>query len=325
MSVLQNNVCVSAMLSHLPSMATLSSWSSSLLSSSRFSNGHELPGRSSWKLRYKPSGCFVGSCFRNLGILGFREGFGLGRRRRSDEVFIGGRRSRSCSNKRDDVFFVKAVSANAGEDGNELLEISRRGSKPTKLLTLPTILTLCRVAAVPALLTVFYLSEEYAAVAGTTIFVAAALTDWLDGYLARKMGVISEFGAFLDPVADKLMVAAALVLLCTRPLAMPWARLHPWILPLPAIAIIGREITMSALREWAASQGGNLHKAVAVSSLGKLKTASQMVAITLLLATQDGRGGALGATGVALLYIAAGLALWSLAVYIKAIFGNLAT
>jgi CDP-diacylglycerol--glycerol-3-phosphate 3-phosphatidyltransferase len=78
------------------------------------------------------------------------------------------------------------------------------------------------------------------------------------------MGVISEFGAFLDPVADKLMVAAALVLLCTRPLAMPWARLHPWILPLPAIAIIGREITMSALREWAASQGGNLHKVFAL-------------------------------------------------------------
>jgi hypothetical protein len=91
---------------------------------------------------------------------------------------------------------------------------------------------------------VFYSSEEYAAVAGTTIFVAAALTDWLDGYLARKMGVISEFGAFLDPVADKLMVAAALVLLCTRPLAMPWARLHPWILPLPAIAIIGREVPL---------------------------------------------------------------------------------
>ncbi len=153
MSVLQNNVCVSAMLSHLPSMATLSAWSSSLLSSSRFSNGHELPGRSSLKLRSKPSGCLVGSSFRNLGILGFREGFGLRWRRRSDEVFVGGRKSRSCSNKRDYVFFFKAVSANAGEDGNELLEISRTGSKPTKLLTLPTILTLCRVAAVPALLT----------------------------------------------------------------------------------------------------------------------------------------------------------------------------
>jgi hypothetical protein len=95
----------------------------------------------------------VGSSFRNLGILGFREGFGLRWRRRSDEVFVGGRKSRSCSNKRDYVFFFKAVSANAGEDGNELLEISRTGSKPTKLLTLPTILTLCRVAAVPALLT----------------------------------------------------------------------------------------------------------------------------------------------------------------------------
>jgi CDP-diacylglycerol--glycerol-3-phosphate 3-phosphatidyltransferase len=145
------------------------------------------------------------------------------------------------------------------------------------------------------------------------------MTDWLDGYLARKMGLSSEFGAFLDPVADKLMVATTLVLLCTRPPAMAWARVAPWLLPLPAIVIIGREITMSAVREWAASQGGDIHKTVAVNKLGKWKTVLQMVALTLLLANRNGGGGdALGIAGVSLLYIAAGLALWSLVMYIRA-------
>lgn len=151
------------------------------------------------------------------------------------------------------------------------------------------------------------------------------MTDWLDGYLARKMGSSTEFGAFLDPVADKLMVATTLVLLCTRPPIAALAKVGPWLLPLPAVAIIGREITMSALREWAASQGGDVHKAVAVNSLGKWKTAAQMVALTLLLAGRDGGGGvALGAAGVSLLYISAGLALWSLAVYIRSMWNRLA-
>ncbi|XP_024388203.1 CDP-diacylglycerol--glycerol-3-phosphate 3-phosphatidyltransferase 2 isoform X2 [Physcomitrium patens] len=199
------------------------------------------------------------------------------------------------------------------------------GSSEKKFLTLPTILTLARVAAVPALLAVFYCEEKWATTAGATIFVVAAVTDWLDGYLARKMGSSSEFGAFLDPVADKLMVATTLVLLCTRPPVAALAKVGPWLLPVPAITIIGREITMSALREWAASQGGDVRQAVAVNSLGKWKTAAQMVALTLLLAGRDGGGGvALGAAGVSLLYVSAGLAVWSLVVYIRSMWNRLA-
>ncbi|CAK9224655.1 unnamed protein product [Sphagnum jensenii] len=210
------------------------------------------------------------------------------------------------------------TTSGGGDDDHR--EVATRGKQlEQKLLTLPTILTLTRVAAVPAMLAVFYSQERWATTAVATIFVLAAITDWLDGYLARKMGSSSEFGAFLDPVADKLMVATTLVLLCTRPPAMAWARVAPWLLPLPAIAIIGREITMSAVREWAASQGEEMHKAVAVNKLGKWKTMSQMVALTLLLANRNGGGGdALGTAGVSLLYVAAGLALWSLVVYIKA-------
>jgi len=203
--------------------------------------------------------------------------------------------------------------------------IARSSLAEQKILTLPTVLTLSRVAAVPALLAVFYSQETWATTAGATIFVVAALTDWLDGFLARKMGSSSEFGAFLDPVADKLMVATTLVLLCTRPPMAALAKVGPWLLPLPAIAIITREITMSALREWAASQGGDIQRSVAVNSLGKWKTAAQMVALTLLLAGRDGGGGiALGAAGVSLLYISAGLALWSLVVYIRSMWKRLA-
>nr|AFK38258.1 unknown [Lotus japonicus] len=126
--------------------------------------------------------------------------------------------------------------------------------EPSKLLTLPTILTLGRVAAVPLLVATFYMDGWRGTAATTSIFIAASVTDWLDGYIARKMKLESSFGAFLDPVADKLMVAATLVLLCTRPLAVDVFGQAPWLLTLPSIAIIGREITMSAVREWAASQ-----------------------------------------------------------------------
>ncbi|KAF8402792.1 hypothetical protein HHK36_010883 [Tetracentron sinense] len=234
---------------------------------------------------------------------------------------------------------------------------------PPKLLTLPTILTLCRVASVPLLvcsrftfffqdLFLIFISLFLSVIgdvdhnlifkiqATTSIFIAAAITDWLDGYIARKMRLSTAFGAFLDPVADKLMVAAVLVLLCTKPLEIAMFGQLPWLLTVPSIAIIGREamveilmitamvqilmitITMSAVREWAASQNGRVLEAVAVNNLGKWKTATQMIALTILLATRDNSLSGplfLVATGVVLLYISAGLAVWSLAVYMRKI------
>ncbi|KAL3581475.1 hypothetical protein D5086_015807 [Populus alba] len=192
----------------------------------------------------------------------------------------------------------------------------------SKLLTLPTILTLGRVAAVPLLVATFYVDSWWARTATTSIFVAAAITDWLDGYLARKMKLGTVFGAFLDPVADKLMVAATLILLCSRPLEVAMFREVPWLFTVPAIAIIGREITMSAVREWAASQNTRLLEAVAVNNLGKWKTATQMISLTILLATRDsslGGPGILVPSGVLLLYISAGLSVWSLAIYMSKI------
>ncbi|XP_058774692.1 CDP-diacylglycerol--glycerol-3-phosphate 3-phosphatidyltransferase 2-like [Vicia villosa] len=218
-----------------------------------------------------------------------------------------------------------SFSANFGVSGKALVStVPPQPEQPesSKLLTLPTILTLGRVAAVPLLVATFYMDGWRGTVATTTIFIAASVTDWLDGYIARKMNLKSSFGAFLDPVADKLMVAATLVLLCTRPLEVGLFAQAPWLLPIPAIAIIGREITMSAVREWAASQDSKLLEAVAVNNLGKWKTATQMTALAILLATRDSSHGETAfvvGSGVALLYTSAGLALWSLVVYMRKI------
>ncbi|XP_039144271.1 CDP-diacylglycerol--glycerol-3-phosphate 3-phosphatidyltransferase 2-like [Dioscorea cayenensis subsp. rotundata] len=208
-----------------------------------------------------------------------------------------------------------------GIDGGFRKEGKEEG-KENRLLTLPTLLTLGRVAAVPLLIGTFYMDGRWATTVTTSIFVGAAITDWLDGYLARKMQLGTAFGAFLDPVADKLMVAAALVLLCTKPHHTGMNGDVSWLLTVPSIAIIGREITMSAVREWAASQNTKVLEAVAVNNLGKWKTATQMVAITILLGTRDpslAAPGLLIGSGVTLLYISAGLAIWSLAVYMKKI------
>jgi cardiolipin synthase len=143
-------------------------------------------------------------------------------------------------------------------------------------LNLPNLLTWARIVLIPVFVGVLYLPEHWLAIpdqnlVATGIFIIAAITDWLDGWLARKLGQTSAFGAFLDPVADKLMVAAALVVLVQLGRADAIA----------AFIIIGREITISALREWMAKIGAS--KSVAVSFVGKLKTVAQMVAIPLLL------------------------------------------
>lgn len=143
-------------------------------------------------------------------------------------------------------------------------------------LNFPIILTWLRVALIPVFVGVFYLpTAEYPQlwqnIVGTALFALAAITDWFDGFLARRWNQTSQFGAFLDPVADKLMVAAALILLVEIDRAPSWL----------AVIIIGREITISALREWMAQLGKS--KSVAVNMIGKLKTTAQMVAILLLL------------------------------------------
>lgn len=140
-------------------------------------------------------------------------------------------------------------------------------------LTIPTLLTLLRIVLIPVLVVAFYLPVSWANVLTVTIFVLAAVTDWLDGWVARRYGMTSSFGAFLDPVADKLMVAVALILIIQR---------HPEIgLALSAAVILGREITVSALREWMATLGEAAR--VKVAWTGKIKTISQMTAIGFLL------------------------------------------
>jgi len=145
-------------------------------------------------------------------------------------------------------------------------------------LNVPNIITLSRIMLIPFIVGIFYFPDDLISfsaknITATSIFVFAAVTDWLDGYLARKLNQMSAFGAFLDPVADKLFVIGALVVLL-------WLE-PPRVDPLVALIIIGREIAVSALREWMAKVGQA--KSVAVAFIGKLKTVSQMVAIPLLL------------------------------------------
>lgn len=176
---------------------------------------------------------------------------------------------------------------------------------------LPILLTWLRILLIPLFVGVFYAPDSLLAmtdknILGAGIFAVAAATDWLDGYLARALGQTSAFGAFLDPVADKLMVAAALIVL------VHLNRTESWI----AVVIIGREITISALREWMAQLGAS--RSVAVSFIGKLKTAAQMVAIVLLLYF-DHVFHLINAVvlGEKLMWIAAVLTLWSMVYYLR--------
>jgi CDP-diacylglycerol--glycerol-3-phosphate 3-phosphatidyltransferase len=221
---------------------------------------------------------------------------------------------------------VVVAAAAAGEaDAPPETAVKRSGSLK---INLPTWLTLARVAAVPVVTAIFYARGAWVCPTCCVVFVAAAVTDWADGYLARKLNLVSSFGAFLDPVADKLMVAAALVLLCT----IPPAGVPAWRVAAPATIIIGREITMSAIREWAAAAGGEAHGAVAVNSYGKWKTATQLVAISVLLGVRDGTAwmgladGSAAASavvtgGVWCLFASAALALLSLWIYMAGVIG----
>ena len=175
-------------------------------------------------------------------------------------------------------------------------------------MNIPNALTLVRLLLIPVFLGVYYIEEPWANEAATALFVAAALIDWLDGYLARKLDQASAFGAFLDPVADKLMVAAALVLLVQ-------ADPRPHIAIVAAI-IIGREIAISALREWMAMLGQR--SKVQVALLGKFKTVTQMLAISLLLYGDNVGAFPTYDIGLVCLYLAAVLTLWSMVGYLKA-------
>lgn len=176
------------------------------------------------------------------------------------------------------------------------------------LNSLPNLLSLLRILIIPVLIVVFYLPYDWARPLTAIIFGIAGLTDWLDGYLARRMGLQSRMGAFLDPVADKLLVAAVLVLL-TGAANSIW-------MTLPALIIISREITISALREWMAEVGQR--GKVAVSYLGKVKTTTQIIALLLLLFEWPLFGLPIYELGMIMLYIAAILTLWSMIDYLRA-------
>ncbi|MGD9168820.1 MAG: CDP-diacylglycerol--glycerol-3-phosphate 3-phosphatidyltransferase [Candidatus Thiodiazotropha sp.] len=173
---------------------------------------------------------------------------------------------------------------------------------------IPNILTLLRIVLIPVFVLLFYLPVEWARFSCALVFSIAAVTDWFDGYLARRWGQVSPFGAFLDPVADKLMVAVSLLLLVQ---SEPTPGLA-----IPAAVIIGREITISALREWMAELGARAM--VAVSLIGKFKTAVQMIAILLLIYEAPLWDIPIYTVGFVLLYVAAILTLWSMVIYIRA-------
>lgn len=179
----------------------------------------------------------------------------------------------------------------------------------------PNLLTLLRIALIPAFIVAYYLPYAWSHPLATGLFVLAGITDWLDGYLARRLGQHSPFGAFLDPVADKLMVAAALVLLLADPQVLRQV-LDVRLFAFVVLVIVGREIAVSALREWMAELGRRSH--VGVSVIGKVKTTLQMLAIGFLLWQQPLWGLPILRIGELLLYAAAGLTLWSMVVYVRA-------
>lgn len=191
-----------------------------------------------------------------------------------------------------------------------------------QLFNWPNLLTFARISAVPLMVIFYYLPVSWAHSAAAIIFAVACLTDWLDGYLARYLMQTTKLGAFLDPVADKLMVSTALIVLVAQPtfqfvstrsalVVIPTA-----VITIPAAIIVAREIIVSALREWMAEIGKR--QRVAVSNMGKVKTALQMAALVILLYSDNASSAYIVFSGLFLLYVAAVLTIWSMCVYLKA-------
>jgi CDP-diacylglycerol---glycerol-3-phosphate 3-phosphatidyltransferase len=174
-------------------------------------------------------------------------------------------------------------------------------------MNVPNLLTILRLLLVPIVVILYYLPVGWAHFSAALLFALAAVTDWLDGYLARNLKQMTKFGAFLDPVADKLMVAVALVLVVGE-LRLPF-------LAIPAAIIVGREIVVSALREWMAELGKRT--SLAVTMVAKIKTMMQMSALILLLLYRQGDSILLQIVGSMMLYVAAALTLWSMIMYLK--------
>ena len=180
-------------------------------------------------------------------------------------------------------------------------------------MNLPNVITVTRILLIPVFIVLYMLQRDWSIFAASVLFALAAITDWLDGYLARRLDQTTPFGAFLDPVADKLIVVAALIILVAY-------HNNPW-LTLPSLIIVGREIVISALREWMAEVNDSV--AVAVSYLGKIKTTLQMIALTLLLSQPVGNDSSALQIGYILLYLAAVKTLWSMWQYLQAAWSSL--
>jgi CDP-diacylglycerol--glycerol-3-phosphate 3-phosphatidyltransferase len=191
----------------------------------------------------------------------------------------------------------------------------------------PNVLTLARISLIPLLVVIYYFPYPWAHAATAVLFAIASITDWLDGYLARYLKQSTQLGAFLDPVADKLMVSIALVLIVAEPtfqfvstsvtvIAIPTVAIT-----LPAAVIVAREIIVSALREWMAEIGKRAN--VAVSNLGKVKTTVQMLALIVMLYCDSTTPGSIVILGYILLYAAAILTIWSMLLYLKAAWAQL--
>ncbi len=175
-------------------------------------------------------------------------------------------------------------------------------------VTLPTAITLFRIALIPAFIVVFYLPFSWANVVATVVFACASISDWVDGYLARSMQLESKFGAFLDPVADKLMVVVVIVLLVEA---------NPSIyVALPSVVIVAREISISALREWMAQIGSST--TVKVSYIGKTKTVAQMVALGFMVFAEPLWALPIFEIGLGIYYLAALLTIVSMIIYLRA-------